>query len=42
MIRKAVVRMRKVWNVIMLWAYVLTGGFLAWTGRDAMGATSSV
>lgn len=42
MIRKAVVRMRKVWNT-MLWTSVLTGGFLSWTGRDAVGAeTSSV
>jgi hypothetical protein len=36
MIRKAVVRMCKVWNTTMLWVTVLTGGFLAWTGRDAV------
>jgi hypothetical protein len=36
MIRKAVVRMCKVWNTTTLWMTVLTGGFLAWTGRDAV------
>lgn len=42
MIRKAVVRVRKVWNT-MLWASVLTGGFLSWTGRDAVdGETTSL
>jgi hypothetical protein len=36
MIRKAVVRMRSACKKFAFGAYVLTGGFLAWTGRDAM------
>lgn len=33
-IRKAVVRMWKLRNMLSFRASVLTGGFLAWTGRD--------